>query len=1527
MTQNMSSKMMQSYMIQNRVGVKYNTSATTNIKNIIIGAELGSNKNLLFSIGYDVYTSYYTSLLRSSGLTSTQKYNIQDTFYHIITDLSDDEEKQLGIYEETATDISNALLEYETSIIQNPDFTFYCTVYDNNKIKSLVINNMQSHFKLSYGKKYIFNLEDESNAGTTVSFSKQQQLFEDIDGIYRVGNPGESGACLVYIPELPSYYYAIHIYNKDDYTTGSFNDFGYIYKQLYLEYSYNIPYPNNVLFYNAQENTTKNPLFGTSILHTVENHGPKYILSSDASYTEIITSSSYTSYSWFNQISDVKKSFGMYYGYYTLKYRFNNNRIALINKGVNSYGISMENLIQVDGDESSVEVHYLKGLDETGELDGSYNFYNTPLTIKVLGDFEKCSLYTKILGYNKLEDVLFFDGEYANYSMTNPEPYQDISLGDNMIGLYPESEIYFHDISSDDLNLSNIYNDDSVNVDDRPRISLNYDGNSYDTSLCYGLYKGQYIIKNIPEDRPIAIINKDQTNSKEDCIKYFGPEQYKFQRLGPDGETLFDYYYHTLVIQVFGDFGKVSIYEYNDGFCGGENLLMYNESFNDISSEFQSWYELYEDASFGMDCSLTSISLDVSGPSTNNFTNIYQVESYINFDISQNSEGQSVILFDDINDSSTKYCFDTGNFVLMDVSSDNPIAFLNKGREDLFSYDGYYAYSTTGIAKDGNTYTYYSGNINITVTGDFGQLSFETFDNTYMGGFRKLMFNSGTKGYAVHHWGVNTYYDMLTTDSSDIPQNYYINVRTNTRAVHYSEDYVTYRFAGYDRIGLIDDEDDNPELTFAIGDNIYFTFDDNSEHPFGIYTYHNLLTDAQLITNNSNNTNSQIVWTPNLIVSNYYYYRAEKYVTNFMSNGINIINNEKADIALSISDIYTKPEFDISYDVNSIPMFEGTTPFSILLTSFNIDFDEVININSSRNLYLYNHDNDTIDFTIPATQLVKNAEENTITYDTGFSIYHANVSSLEFDTSYALLMDEELFENIYYNTISGEIETFADISGYNLLNFTTETRWDPPVFISINPDSSASLIDVSGYIEIEFDKPVHIPADNDVPGGNNIAFVDSDGNSINYTDDVSSGNSIFIYYSGLNYNTVYSVSFDDYSIVDSSNINFTITDSSLSDYSIQTIEDPRPQLQYFIPNVDIDVSDVYIDQPITLIFNETVYLDTSSNGQIAIKDGDSDFTNFNVSDNDDVSGYIFGSGTNTLRIYPFNADLSFSDNTTYTLSIDSDVIKDICDNYYTGITSSDSNPITFTTGDSAGEALESLTNGSNGNIVSDDSGDYIVFNNDTSYDSKQYTLSVRSYTIDISESYPFTILNSDISNIVVIGISNDEIVINVSGGSEQVDATTGDYFVFTNSDGETISLANGDFKFMRGQSYTFKGENISNNYEFVIYYGDVSENLSSVTTPPFVTFAIPEDVSTESNSLYYCAKYTTTTTINYDVSLTLLYSDVSEDNENGNGSYDFFYGNVTIDICSNDLGSFSFYTYNNGYMGGKYAFTFEDNYS
>ena len=1539
MTQNVSSKMLRSWMIQNRQSINYKTSKKDTIINTIIEADIQTNKQLLLSIGYNIYTNYYDTVLRSSTLTSNDK--VRNMFSDVISSLTDSENKKLGIYEETTAEIQDAEDIENASLLENPYFTFYCSVYDNNIFKSFIIKNYKKHYKLVPGKKYIFNLEDTTNSGTSVSFSKLQYLYEDVGGIYRVGTPGTAGACIVFIPETLLSYNSVHIYNKNDSSSKSFTDFGHTYPKLDLEYLYKLPYPDNSIFYMEEEIAHKKELTEKSVLHIVQNKGPRFVISSDASYVDTVTDASFVSYMWYDKISDIKETFGMYYGHYTLSVKFKrNNRVCLLNKGQNSYGISMENLIQLHGNSSvhNVETYYLEGLDETGELDGYYDFYYTgsdsdQLTIKVLGDFEKCSLYTTTFGYNRLEDLFFFDGEYANYSMINPDGYQDISVG-NIIGLQPESQIYFHDISSDILNLDHVYNDVSIN--DRPRMSLNYkDGENYNADIVYGLYKGQYIIKNIPEERPIAIINKNQTNSKEDCITYFGPPNFKKTRLGPDGKTLFDFFYQTLVIQVFGDFGKVTIYEYNDGFCGGENLLTYNESFSDISSEFQSWYETYEDASFDVG-SVSGVDIDASNLDVS-YSNIYQVSSYINCDVFPYSIGNTLfatIVFDDINNSATKYCFDTGNYVLMNVPSSNPIAFLNKDREDLFYYDGHYGYLTVSTASDGNVYNYYYGNINITVTGNFGQLSFETLSNSYLGGFRKLMYNNGdsnSKGEAVHHWGVNTYYDMLisgmlTSDMSDdpsfLPKNYYINVRTNTRNIYYSEAYKTYRLAGYDRNGVIDRETDNPDLTFAIGDIVYFTFDSNNEEPFGIYTYHNVLEDEQLITDNANESNQQIVWIPNLIVSNYYYYRSKNYVTNFMKSSITIINNPNAEIVLDISDIYTNPYFNINDNSGATPVFEGSTTFSILLNSFTIEFDETTNISSSKKMYVYNKTTNAIDITIPGSQLQQNTSKSA-TYQTGFTRY--NMSSLEFDTSYSLLMDQELFENIYYNNIEGDIETFVDISAYNLLDFGTEPRHEP-TFISISPASTDSLVDVSGYIAIEFNEEVTVPGDNDVPGNNNISFIDSsDNNSINYRSNESSGNYIYIYYSGLNYNTTYSVSFDEYCIVDLSNIEFTIAGSSLSSYSIQTIEDPRPQLQYFIPNNDI--SNIYVDQPISLIFNENVYLDTSSNGRIQIVDISNNgtvFDYFDVSNADHVSGIIFGSGTNTLRIYPFDADLSFASNTNYALSIDSNTIKDICDNYYPGIDSSGSNAITFTTGDAEGDAQESLTNETSGNIIVDDSGNsYIVFNAGTTFESKQYTLSEGSYTLDISESYPLALLNGDVSDIITVGISNDVIQIDVSGGVTQAYGTTNDYFVFTNSNGDTISLANGDLRFMRGQTYTFKNSTVDSSFVFVLYYGDSSMSLSA-TTPGDISFTLPGGMSTDNNSLYYRAQYTTSS--NYDVSLTLLYADVSEDSENGNGSYDFYYGNVVIDVCSNEIGSLSFYTYNNGYMGGKYAFTFEDNY-
>ena len=68
------------------------------------------------------------------------------------------------------------------------------------------------------------------------------------------------------------------------------------------------------------------------------------------------------------------------------------------------------------------------------------------------------------------------------------------------------------------------------------------------------------------------------------------------------------------------------------------------------------------------DCSDIDISfIDLS------FSEIYQVESYINCTLGNNSEDISAILFDDISNSTIKYCFDIGNYVIMNVPQSNPI--------------------------------------------------------------------------------------------------------------------------------------------------------------------------------------------------------------------------------------------------------------------------------------------------------------------------------------------------------------------------------------------------------------------------------------------------------------------------------------------------------------------------------------------------------------------------------------------------------------------------------------------------------------------------------------------------------------------------------------------------------------------------------------------------------------------------------------------------------------------------------------
>ena len=85
----------------------------------------------------------------------------------------------------------------------------------------------------------------------------------------------------------------------------------------------------------------------------------------------------------------------------------------------------------------------------------------------------------------------------------------------------------------------------------------------------------------------------------------------------------------------------------------------------------------------------------------------------------------------------------TGIFVLTGVPSAHPIAIQNFGKTSLIEYDGQYSAGTkTGL--DGNVYEYFYGDVTITVTGNYGTLSYECYNHGYMGGQNNLMFDNST---------------------------------------------------------------------------------------------------------------------------------------------------------------------------------------------------------------------------------------------------------------------------------------------------------------------------------------------------------------------------------------------------------------------------------------------------------------------------------------------------------------------------------------------------------------------------------------------------------------------------------------------------------------------------------------------------------------------------------------------------------------------------------------------------------------
>jgi hypothetical protein len=82
-----------------------------------------------------------------------------------------------------------------------------------------------------------------------------------------------------------------------------------------------------------------------------------------------------------------------------------------------------------------------------------------------------------------------------------------------------------------------------------------------------------------------------------------------------------------------------------------------------------------------------------------------------------------------------------GVYTFSNVPSSHPIAFYNHGKESLITYTGT-GNGGSKVGQDGNTYTYYYGDITLNILGDFGTISYECYHHGYMGGENNLTYNS-----------------------------------------------------------------------------------------------------------------------------------------------------------------------------------------------------------------------------------------------------------------------------------------------------------------------------------------------------------------------------------------------------------------------------------------------------------------------------------------------------------------------------------------------------------------------------------------------------------------------------------------------------------------------------------------------------------------------------------------------------------------------------------------------------------------
>jgi len=322
----------------------------------------------------------------------------------------------------------------------------------------------------------------------------------------------------------------------------------------------------------------------------------------------------------------------------------------------------------------------------------SYLFYTGIVYIEITGNFGKISMCTRN-GYSGGYNLLVYN---SYYGPPLSSPYKS-NLG--VAALRAQTNLFFKgDVTVFSLGSTVQFNQESTK---------------------YGLYKGVYIIFNIPRKCPITLLNQ----GKESLVTLESLTNSTIKGSGPDG-TAYTFYHDILKITVRGDFGYMSLYTLYDNYMGGFKMFSY-DSFFDNSDSYPDPSSVPVIATVTSNTSFTQTKLpdivnsfiNSSTDNTIDYGNIWET-SYITNTLYVGTR----VSFEANTLFRMRYYLTHSVYVLN--SANHFITLLNKGKEYLINVKG--NVSRKAIASDGNEYTFYSGNmIAIYVLGDFDIMSLE----------------------------------------------------------------------------------------------------------------------------------------------------------------------------------------------------------------------------------------------------------------------------------------------------------------------------------------------------------------------------------------------------------------------------------------------------------------------------------------------------------------------------------------------------------------------------------------------------------------------------------------------------------------------------------------------------------------------------------------------------------------------------------------------------------------------------------